>query len=182
MQVYSERQGSLACFSPWSCKELDTTEQLNNNNNNNNKCRFIRESVQFSRSAVSDSLCHARLPCLSPTPRACSDSCPLTQWCHPTISSCHPLLLQPSIFPSIRVFSNESVLCIRWPKYWSFSSSISPSNEYQGANSKERQSQRMLKLPHSCTHFTRWETNAQNSPSQAAALCEPWTSRCLSWF
>ena len=43
---------------------------------------------------------------------------------------CHPLLLLPSIFPSIRVFSNESVLCIRWPKYWSFSFSISPSNEY----------------------------------------------------
>ena len=45
---------------------------------------------------------------------------------------CHPLLLSPSIFPSIRVFSNESVLCIRWPKYWSFSFSISPSNEYSG--------------------------------------------------
>ena len=44
---------------------------------------------------------------------------------------CHPLLL-PSFFPSIRVFSNESVLCIRWPKYWSFSFSISPSNEYSG--------------------------------------------------
>ena len=43
---------------------------------------------------------------------------------------CHPLLLLPSIFPSIRVFSNESVPCIRWPKYWSFSFSISPSNEY----------------------------------------------------
>ena len=43
---------------------------------------------------------------------------------------CQPLLLPPSIFPSIRVFSNESVLCIRWPKYWSFSFSISPSNEY----------------------------------------------------
>ena len=45
---------------------------------------------------------------------------------------CHPLLLPPSIFPSIRVFSNESFLCIRWPKYWSFSLSISPSNEYSG--------------------------------------------------
>ena len=45
---------------------------------------------------------------------------------------CHPLLLLPSIFPSIRVFSNESVLCIRWPKYWSFSFNISPSNEYSG--------------------------------------------------
>ena len=45
---------------------------------------------------------------------------------------CHPLLLLPSIFPSIRVFSNESTLHIRWPKYWSFSFSISPSNEYAG--------------------------------------------------
>ena len=45
---------------------------------------------------------------------------------------CHPLLLPPAIFPSIRVFSNESVLCIRWPKYWSFSFSISPSDEYSG--------------------------------------------------
>ena len=45
---------------------------------------------------------------------------------------CHPLLLLPSIFPSIRVFSSESVLCIRWPKYWSFSFSISPFNEYSG--------------------------------------------------
>ena len=48
---------------------------------------------------------------------------------------CHPLLLPPSVFPSIRVFSNESVLHIRWPKYWSFSFSISPSNEYSGLTS-----------------------------------------------
>ena len=45
---------------------------------------------------------------------------------------CRPLLLPPSIFPSIRVFSNESVLCIRWPKYWSFSLSMSPLNEHSG--------------------------------------------------
>ena len=45
---------------------------------------------------------------------------------------CHPPLLPPSTFPSIRVFSNESALCIRWPKYWSFTFSISPSNEYSG--------------------------------------------------
>ena len=48
---------------------------------------------------------------------------------------CHPLLLLPSIFPSIRVFSNESALRIRWPKHWSFSFSISPSNEYSGLSS-----------------------------------------------
>ena len=45
---------------------------------------------------------------------------------------CHPLLLPPPIFPSIKVFSNESIICIRWPKYWSFSFSSSPSNEYSG--------------------------------------------------
>ena len=75
---------------------------------------------------------HDSLPCLSSIPGDCSNSCPSSQWCHPTISSCHPLLILPSIFPSIRVFSTESVLCNRWPKYWSFSFSISPFSEYSG--------------------------------------------------
>ena len=75
---------------------------------------------------------HTRFPCPSPSPRACSNSCPLSRWCHLTILSCCPLLLLPSIFPSIRVFSNESALHIRWPKYWSFSFTISPSSEYSG--------------------------------------------------
>ena len=84
----------------------------------------------FSHSVVSDSfwphgLQPARLPYPSPSPGACSNSCPSSWWCHPTISSSyHPFLLLPSIFPSIRVFSNESALWIRWPKYWCFSSSI----------------------------------------------------------
>ena len=77
-------------------------------------------SVQFSCSVMSYSLRphglqHTRPPCPSPTPGVYSNSCPLSWWCHPTISSCHPLL-PPSIFPSTRVFSNESVLHIRWPK------------------------------------------------------------------
>ena len=71
-----------------------------------------------------------RLPCPSLSLGACSNSCPLSQWCHPTI--CCPLLLLLSIFPSIGVFSNELALCIRWPKYWSFSLNISPSNEHPG--------------------------------------------------
>ena len=75
---------------------------------------------------------HARLPCPSPTPTVCSNSSPLSQWCHSTISSCRPLLLLPSIFPSIRVFSNESVFHIRWPNYWSFSFIIIPSKEHPG--------------------------------------------------
>ena len=74
---------------------------------------------------------HARPPSPSPTPRVYSNSCPQSQWCHPTISSSviHSLL-PPSVFPSIRLFSNELLLHIRWPKYWSFSFSISPSTEY----------------------------------------------------
>ena len=75
---------------------------------------------------------HARPPCPTPTPGVYSNSCPLSPWCHPVTSSCRPLLLLPSILPSIRVFSNESVLHIRWPKYWSFSFSISPSNKHPG--------------------------------------------------
>ena len=67
-----------------------------------------------------------RLPCQSPSPRACSNSCPLSRGWHPTISSS---VVPPSIFLSIRVFSSESALYIRWPKYWSFSFTISLSNE-----------------------------------------------------
>ena len=73
---------------------------------------------------------HTTTPCPSPIPESYSNSCPLSQWCHPTIL-CRPLLLC-SIVPSIRVFSNESALHIRWPKYWNFSFNISPSNEYSG--------------------------------------------------
>ena len=75
---------------------------------------------------------HSRLPCPSPSPRVYSNSCPLSLWCHRHLILYHSLLLLPSIFPNITVFSNESVLQIRWPKYWSFSFSISPSNEYSG--------------------------------------------------
>ena len=95
------------------------------------------QSVQFSRSIVSDSLQphglqHARLPCPSPSPGACSNSCPLNRRCYLTISSSVTLFSSCPPFPSIRVFSNESVLHIRWPKYWRFSFSISPSNEHSG--------------------------------------------------
>ena len=90
-------------------------------------------SVQFSRSVVSDSLQpheshHARPPCPSPNPRS---SLRLTSSETVMPSShlilCHPFLLLPPIPPSIRVFSNESTLRMRWPKYWSFSFSIIPS-------------------------------------------------------
>ena len=76
---------------------------------------------------------HTRLFCPSLSPRIFSNLCPLSQWYHPTISSSViPLLILPSIFPSSRGFSSESALHIRWPKYWSFSFSISPSSEYSG--------------------------------------------------
>ena len=94
-----------------------------------------RSSVQFSRSVVSDSLWphesqHTRSLCPPQTPRVYSNSFPLSQWCHPTISS--------SVVPSPPALNlsqhqgifNESALHIRWPKYWSFNFNISPSNEH----------------------------------------------------
>ena len=92
--------------------------------------------VQFSHSVMPNSLWphglqHARLPCPSPTPRACSNSCPSSQWCHPTISSsvipfssCFQFFPASGSFPISQFFTSV----IRWSKYWSFS--ISPSNEY----------------------------------------------------
>ena len=70
---------------------------------------------------------HAKLPFPSQPAGAYSDSCPLSQWSNHLnhLNLCHPLLLLPSIFPSIKVFSNESALCIRWPKCWSFTTSPS---------------------------------------------------------
>ena len=97
----------------------------------------ILSSVQFSHSVVSDclqphGLQHARPPCPSSTPGVYPNSCPIESMMpFNHLILCHLLLFLPSIFPSIRVFSNESVH-IRWPKYWSFSFSISPSNKYSG--------------------------------------------------
>ena len=73
---------------------------------------------------------HSRLLCSPPSPGVCSDSRPLSQWCLSNLVLCCSFLLLPEIFPSIRVFLNESALYFRWPKYWDFSFSISPSNEY----------------------------------------------------
>ena len=87
----------------------------------------------FSHSVMSYSLQphglqHTRSPCPSPSPRVCSNSCPLTQWCHPTISSSViPIYSCLQSFPA-----SESALPIRWPQYWSFSFSISPFSEYLG--------------------------------------------------
>ena len=73
---------------------------------------------------------HARLPCYSLSSGVCLNSCPSSQWCHPTISSSVITFSScPQFFPA-SVFPNKSALCIRWPEYWSFS--ISPSNESSG--------------------------------------------------
>ena len=78
-----------------------------------------------------DYMQRTRPPRPSPAPGVYPNSCPLSRWCQPS-HPLLPLLLPPSIFPSIRVFSNESALRVRWPKYWSFSFSISPSSEHSG--------------------------------------------------
>ena len=98
---------------------------------------FSYSSVQFSRSVMANSLQphelqHARLPCPSPTRRVYPNMSTESVMPSNHLIFYHPLLLLPSFFLSIRVFSNESVLRIRWPEYWSFSFSISPSNEYSG--------------------------------------------------
>ena len=98
----------------------------------------LYQSVQFSHSVLSDSLQshglqHARPNCPSPAPRTYSKhmSSGSVTPSNPLILCC-PLLLPPSVFSNIKVFSSESVLHIKWSKYWSFSFSISPSNEYSG--------------------------------------------------
>ena len=96
-------------------------------------------SVQFTHSVVSDSLRphglkHTSPPSLSITSSQSSLKLMSIESVMPSnhLIFCHPLLPLPSIFPSMRAFSNEPVLCIRWPKYWHFSFSSSPSNEYSG--------------------------------------------------
>ena len=112
-------------------------------------------SVQFSRSVVSDSLLphglqHAQAS-LSTTNSEFTQT--HVHWLGDAIQPSHPLSSPSSVFPSIRVFSNESALCIRWPKYWNFSFNISPSNEYSGLisfrmDSKKRLSGSILNYSH----------------------------------
>ena len=95
-------------------------------------------SVQLSRSVVSNSLRphglqHTRPLCPSPTPRAYSNSCPLSQWCNPaTSSSVIPFVICLQSFPASGSFPMSQFFTFRYPKYWGFSFSISPSNEYSG--------------------------------------------------
>ena len=102
--------------------------------------KLLALQFSFSRSVVSyylqpRGLQYVRPPWPLTTPRVYPNSCPLSRWCYPTISYSVVTFsssLQSSISISIRVFSNESVLCIRWPKYWSFRFNISPSSEHPG--------------------------------------------------
>ena len=101
---------------------------------------ILKHLLFFSHSVVSDSLQphglqYTRLPCPSLSPSLLKLMSIESVMPSNHLILCHPHLLQPSIFPTSRVFSNESVLCIRYPKYWSFSFSISPSNEYSGLSS-----------------------------------------------
>ena len=124
-------------YSPWSLKESDTTERLST-------APVLTSLTRFLKDCSIQSLSHVQL-FATPWTAAHQASLSITNsWSLLKLKSfesvmlsnhlnlCHLLLLQPSIFPSLRVFSNESVLHIRWPKYWSFSFGISPSNEYSG--------------------------------------------------
>jgi len=88
-------------------------------------------SVAKSCPTLCDPMDYTRLPCPSLSPGVWSNSCPLSQWCHPATSFSATSFLSCPL-PTIRVFSNKSALCIRWPKYCSFSFSISPSTKYSG--------------------------------------------------
>ena len=117
--------------------------------------------------------------CPSPISRVYSNTCPLNQWCHPTISSSVVPFSSPSIFPSIRVFSNESALLSRWPKYWSLNFNIKPSNEHSGLMSFRIDSldllatHRTLKSLHNTTVQKHWFFGAQLS-SQSNSHIRTW--------
>ena len=141
-------------YYPWDSKESEVTEQVNTAEKTKLSFKWIKFIPQFSSVAQScPTLCNPSSVQLFSRVRRFATPWTATHQASLSITNsrsllkftpiesvtpsnhlilCHPLLLLPSIFPSIRVFSNESVLCIRWPKYWSFSFSISPSNEYSG--------------------------------------------------
>ena len=139
-----------ATYSPGDCKESDKTEWLTLSFSRLIQTLTIEQfilvdfcflllegfiSVQFSRSVVSDYLQpresqQTRPPCPQSTPGIHPNSRLSSRWCH--LILCRPLLLLPPIPPSIKVFSNESTLRMKWPNYWGFRFSISLSNEHPG--------------------------------------------------
>ena len=98
-----------------------------------NLIKFCFCSISYGRLSETTWLAARQASLSSLSPRACSDTCPFSCWCQPSFSSSIiPFSSCPQAFPASVLFSNESALCIRWPKYWSFSFSFSPSNEYSG--------------------------------------------------
>ena len=125
-------QGQLCCHCSVQAAAPDGQKQMQQRAGHKRP-----RSAQLSRLVESDSLRphgpqHARPPCPSPTPSLLKLMSIDSAMPSNHLVLCHPLLLLPSIFPSIRVFSEESVLLNRWPKYWRFSFNISPSNEHPG--------------------------------------------------
>ena len=120
----NQRKKNAIWFHPYAESKSKTNEQTKINKKQTehiSDCCYSSRPVMFN-SLQPHGLQHARPPSTSPTPVVYPNPCPSSQWCHPTIStSVIPFLLLPSIFSSIRVFSNESAFHIRWPKYWSFS-------------------------------------------------------------
>ena len=130
---------------------------------------------------------HTRLLCPSPTPRAYSNSFLSRRWCHPIISSSvFPFSSLPPLFPSIRVFSSELVLCIRWSKYWSFSFSISLSNEYSGLISFRMDWLDLLAVVYVDMHVFSWHLLSVSVysclPVSEKLRCENVTLKYLSDF
>ena len=171
-RLIAESQDLLALFLPLRSQSLKLILRL---------IQF--SSVQFSRSIVSNSLRphglqHAGILCPSPTPRAYSTH---VRWIGDAIQPSPPLLSpSPPAFnlSRIRVFSSESVLCIRWPKYWSFSFSISPSNEYSGLISFRMNWSDLLAIQETLKSLLQYHTQVRlmtpnKYPTQASLLCEP---------
>ena len=132
-------------------------------------CKQTWHSKVVSHSVLSYSLQphglqHARLSCPSLSPRVCSNSCPSSRWCHPTIScSVVPFSCLQS-FPE-SVFSSESVLHASWPKYWSFNFSTSPSNEYSGLISFRMDWLDLLVVQGTLKNLLQKQTKKESSPA-----------------
>ena len=117
------RQGGLACCDSWGCKESDITELKEIVCVSNLTCTVLSGHTQFSSVQFSHSVNSRSLLILMSIESVMPSS---------YLTLCCPLFLLPPISPSIRAFSNESTVCVRWPKFWSFSISVSPSNEHPG--------------------------------------------------
>ena len=132
----SQGRGSLEGCHLWVTQSWTRLKRLSSSGSSCTLSQALY-SVQFSRSVVSNSATSWTAACQASLPVTNSQSLLKLMSIKSVMPSshlilCHLLLLLPSIFPSIRVFTSESVLCILWPKYWSFSFSISHSNEYLG--------------------------------------------------